>query len=181
MNNIKKITFTALFVLINTLSSIAYTDTTTFDTQRAKVNALLDERTLKFGEYDKSLEQKTGIFGLFKSKNDMQRSIDILQEIVKTDNKIFIETRNLLKIKDNQAEQYQQLAVKYDNQVTAYMKTISKLQGTHDSLQEKIRELELEDHGDDKIIYILTLIIIILLVIIGILFKRIKTQKLTKL
>lgn len=156
-------------------------DSISYETQRNKVNNLLDERVKKFGEFDQSLEQKTGFFGLIKSKNDMQKSIDILQDIVKMDNKIFIETRNLLKIKDYQAEKYQQLATEYDNQVTAYMRTISKLQASNEKLKADIEALEKEDHSDGKLHFILSVIIVILLIVILYGYRRTKIQKLTKL
>src|SRR5690606_18171017 len=96
-------------------------DSSLFENQRQRVNMLLEERSRKFGEYDQSLQQRTGIFGLFKSKSDMQKSIDILQAIVINDNNIFIETRKLLDLKDTERDRFQLLATEFDNQVTAYM------------------------------------------------------------
>lgn len=159
----------------NTLDSISY------EKQRSIVNNLLNERVKKFGEFDQSLGQKTGFFGLLKSKNDMQKSIDILQNIVKMDNKIFIETRNLLKIKDYQAEKYQLLAEEYDNQVSAYMRTVSKLQVTNEKLKKQLDDSKKASNSSQKFLFIVGVIILTLLIIIIKQYKQLKFQKLTKL
>jgi len=55
--------FFLLFILsISSAKAKVLVDSTTFEDQRAKVNSLLDDRSRKFGEYDVSLTQKTGIF-----------------------------------------------------------------------------------------------------------------------
>lgn len=161
-----------LCLFIFPFSAKSNTDSLTFEAQRTTVNNLLDARANKFGEYVTSLDQKTGIFGLFKTSRDMQKSIDILQSIVLTDNKIFIETRKLLSIKDNQAEKYQHLALKYDNQVTAYMKTISKLQATNDKLRLQLKDLENGGNSYRNISFLLTIVIIALLVAIFMLYRH---------
>ena len=95
-------------------------DSISYEIQRKLVNTLLQQRSTKFGEYDVSLTQKTGIFGIFKSKGDMQKSNDILKQIVITDNNIFLETKKLLAIKDYESEKNLEKARQYDSQVTAY-------------------------------------------------------------
>lgn len=180
MKNIKITLFLTLSLFVHTVYAQSTADSTSYEEQRAKVNGLLDDRLKKFGEYDLSLEKKTGIFGLFKTKDDMQKSINILQEIVKNDNKIFIETRQLLVIKDGQAEKYQKLAHEYDMQVTAYMKTISKLQAENENLRKEIDNLEVEDHSNNNILFVIGFIVIGLLVVIFKLYKQSKAQKLTK-
>lgn len=158
------------------------TDSLSYETQREKVNTLLNQRSLKFGEYDQSLQQKTGIFGIFKSKGDMQRSIDILKEIVINDNNIFIETKKLLDLKDYEKEYYQKLATEYDEQALAYMKTITKLQQENDKLRQEILKLEDTEHGNDILLYISLLIIFALLTyVLTIWYGKYKGKKLTKL
>lgn len=182
MKNIKHLTLIILFTITNSLHlQASNTDSTTYETQRAKVNDLLDERIQKFGEYDLSLEQKTGFFGLLKSKQDLQNSNNILQEIVKMDNKIFLETRTLLRIKDYQAERYQHLANKYDNQVTAYMHTISKLQATNEKLNKEIKDLKNEDSKSSIFMTLFSFIVIGLLIVLHKQRNQMKAQKLTKL
>lgn len=160
----KKTAYIFLSCLLLSLTSIALAqdnpDSISFETQRKRVNDLLDQRSKKFGDYTTSLEQKTGIFGLFKTKNDMQKSIDILKSIVINDNAIFIETRKLLDLKDNQAERYQALANEYDQQVTAYMKTITKLQVENDELRSQISALKDQGHKDNNLLYIALLLLL---------------------
>lgn len=154
--------FLSCFFLTLTIAVTAQNnqDSITFETQRKHVNDLLDQRSKKFGDFTTSLEQKTGIFGLFKTKNDMQKSIDILKSVVINDNAIFLETRKLLDIKDNQAERYQSLATEYDQQVTAYMKTITKLQTENEQLRKKIISLEDQGHKDNNLLYITLLLLL---------------------
>lgn len=176
----KNIFFILFALLISVKSSQAIEiDTSTFEVQRAKVNALLNERTQKFGAFDTSLSKKTGIFGLFKTNADMQKSIDILKEIIQHDNKIFKETRKLLTIKDAHAVRYQQLANQYDDQVTAYMKTISKLQAENEKLRSHHNELKNEDRSDNIIIFALSLSLLGLLFIVYKQYTYIKSKKLT--
>ncbi len=148
------------------------TDTSLFENQRKRVNFLLEERSRKFGEYDHSLQEKTGIFGLFKTKTDMQKSIDILKAIAINDNNIFLETRKLLDLKDTEREHFQRMAKEFDAQVTAYMKTVSKLQEENEGLRLQVKELEKEEHSSGMIFYILGLIFIGLLFIIYRLYKK---------
>ena len=137
-------------------------DSTTFEEQRQRVNTLLNDRSTKFGDYDLSLTQKTGIFGIFKTKNDMQKSIEILKEIVITDNNIFLETKKLLDLKDSESAKQQRLALEYDQQVTAYMKTVSKLQAENEILNKKIDALENQDHSNNLVLYLLVAVSLIL-------------------
>lgn len=177
----KNILFVLFFLFISFAQAKVTVDSTTFEEQRAKVNSLLDERTQKFGEFDISLTKKTGIFGLFKTNGDMQKSMDILHAIIKHDNKIFIETRKLLAIKDAHAEKYEQLADEYDNQVTAYMKTISKLQAENEKLRLQFQNFEEDDRSDNGIIFFLVLLVLTLLFFIFKLKKQLNSKKLTQL
>ena len=155
-------------------------DSLTYEQQREQVNQLLEDRSKRFGEFDTSLEQKTGIFGIFKTKADMQKSIDILKQIVITDNRVFIETKKLLDLKNYQSERYEALAREYDSQVSAYMKTITKLQNENDKLRQDISTLDTKDHDSNIFLYLLITVIIILLIVIYQLYKHNKVKKLTK-
>jgi hypothetical protein len=53
----------------------------------AELQNLLNERKQKFDSYSESLDKRSGFFG-GKSKADIQRSNEVLIDIVKTDNKI---------------------------------------------------------------------------------------------
>lgn len=160
-------------------STMQANDSLTFESQRARVNKLLDERSRRFGEYDNSLEKKTGVFGLFKTKKDMQKSIDILRNVVINDNNIFMETRKLLDLKDAQSERYQKLATEYDTQVSAYMKTITKLQNENEKLRGDINGLQDTDQGSDNKLFFAIIVIIGLVVAVIVLYLKQKSQKVT--
>lgn len=166
-----------LIVTSATANMSAEADSLLFENQRKRVNFLLEERSRKFGEYDHSLEQKTGIFGLFKTKTDMQKSINILQEIVINDNKIFLETRKLLDLKDTEREHFQKMATEFDSQVTAYMRTISKLQEENEKLRLHIKDLEKGEHQSGVVFYLLGLLFIGLLFVIYLLYRRLRASK----
>lgn len=152
------------------------TDSINFEDQRLRINKLLQERSQRFGEFDVSLEQKTGIFGMFKTKTDMQRSIDILRQVVLTDNTIFLETKKLLDIKDFERNKYEALAETYDAQVTAHMKTVSKLQQENDKLRAAIQDMDSNETQNNTALYIAILIIVILLFTIYQDYKRRKKK-----
>lgn len=118
-------------------------DTLSYETQRKKVNQLLDDRSARFGQFNKSLEARTGIFGL-KTKKDMQKSLDILKEIVLNDNKIFKETKILLRYKDQEKSLMADQATETGAQVDGYVKTISNFQKYQDRQQAEINSLKKE-------------------------------------
>lgn len=149
------------------------TDSTSYEVQRKRVNSLLEARQQKFGAYDTSLTQKSGLFGLFKSKGDMQKSIDILKDVVITDNNIFLETQKLLKIKDFEKDKFQQLANDYDKQISAYMGTINKLQQQNDQLRTQSA-----NHQESGILGNLWFYLFLLaIVVLGLFIYRTNAQK----
>ncbi len=135
-------------------------DSFSYETQRAKVNNLLEQRKQKFGEFDQSVLKKSGVFGIFKTKRDMQQSIDILKSVVINDNHIFLETQKLLSLKDFEKEHFQKLASEYDTQSSAYMRTITKLQTENDKLRTQINNLDEGEHQSDIWLYLCFLLII---------------------
>lgn len=143
-------------------------DSINFEQQRERVNHLLGERSRRFGEFDNSLRQKTGVFGIFKRKKDMQKSIDILREIVLTDNRIFLETKKLLDIKDNQSDRNESLAAEYDKQISAYMHTITKLQTENEKLRNQIAALD----SGQKNSYLLSYFLGTVILVLGFIFYR---------
>ena len=161
MQSLKRLSVLFLF-LISLSASAQNADSTSFEAQRMRVNKLIEDRKVKFGEYDMSLEKKTGIFGLFKSKDDMQKTIDILKNIVITDNNIFLETRRLISIKDDEKQKFQNLASEYDKQVSAYMATINKLQKENEKLKKELNNIDSDDKSTNIFLYIALGIIAIL-------------------
>jgi len=173
MQFIKRLSFLLLF-LTSFAASAQNPDSTSFEAQRMRVNKLIEDRKVKFGEYDLSLEKKTAVFGLFKSKDDMQKTIDILKNIVTTDNNIFLETRRLISIKDDEKQKFQNLASEYDKQVSAYMGTINKLQKENEKLKKEVDNLQGSDSSTNIFLYIA-------LAIIGVLsYLLFRNQKITK-
>ncbi len=161
-------------------STMVKADSLSFESQRERVNALLNERSQRFGEYDVSLEKKTGVFGLFKTKKDMQKSIDILRQIVLNDNNIFIETRKLLDLKDAQSERYQRLADEYDKQISAYMGTITKLQNENEKLRGNVDALDESETGNNALLYLAVLVILILGTLLFLQYRKNSNKKLTQ-
>lgn len=164
----KKTAFTIslVFILLNSFAQSAY------EAQRKKVNNLLSNRSSKFGQYDESLTKRTGIFGL-KTKKDMQRSINILTEIVQTDNEIFKELKILLDYKDLEKTQVQTRATETESRINAYMQTIKKLQQQNDKIKDEFAEVEKEHNKFTNIL------ITIIVVVISIFLALLATKKLT--
>ncbi|HYK76245.1 MAG TPA: hypothetical protein VEV16_04655 [Daejeonella sp.] len=141
--------------------AFAKTDTTAYELQRRKINQLMDDRSAKFGQYAYSLEQRTGIFGL-KTKKDMQHSINILTEIVQTDNHIFKELKILLDYKDLEKSLVENRAVNTEGHISNYKSTITKLQTQNQILNEKLQKREKQQTVHISMIAALALISLIL-------------------
>lgn len=129
-----------VFILLSYQPLLAQ-DTLAYEVQRQRVNSLLDQRSARFGQFDQSLKARTGIFGL-KTKKDMQASIDILKEIVTTDNNIFKETKVLLEYKDMEKTFISSEAEQSTKRINGYVNTISKLQKNQEEQLLKIQELQ---------------------------------------
>lgn len=134
-----------LFVclLCVTFAVQAQVDTNSYQTQRFKINELLKERSARFGQYDQSLNQRTGIFG-FQTKKDIKNSNEILRQIVLNDNNIFKELKVLLEYKDLQVQQVQSNAQASNERISAYMAAIKKLQDQNEILRKQLSEQEKE-------------------------------------
>ncbi|HKG06744.1 MAG TPA: hypothetical protein VKB19_09825 [Pedobacter sp.] len=113
----------------------AQPDTSAYQTQRLKVNALLSERSKRFGQYDQSLDQRTGIFG-FQTKQDIKNSNEILRQIVLTDNGIFKELKILMDYKNQEVEMVQREASNTGSRIQNYMLSVKKLQEQNDLLKK---------------------------------------------
>jgi len=110
------------------------TDTSAYQTQRLKINALLAERSARFGQYDLSLNARTGIFGL-QTKNDLRNSNEILRGIILSDNNIFRELKILMNYKDQEVQQVQSNVSTTNKRIEGYMMAIRKLQQQNDELK----------------------------------------------
>ncbi len=118
-------------------------DSLTYELQRKKINAMLDQRSRKFGQYDYSLGQHTGIFGL-QTKKDIRRSNDILMDIVKTDNEIYKQLKILLDYRTFQQTQVLSRSKEIEATRLAYMYNINKLRDKNAQLK---KDLEATDRN----------------------------------
>ncbi|MFD0794063.1 hypothetical protein ACFQZX_10575 [Mucilaginibacter litoreus] len=105
---------------------------------------MLAERRSKFGQYDTSLTQRSGIFGM-QTKGDIRRSNEILMDIAATDDEIFIELKKLFDYRTNQLN-YRRFQQKQSDSTlkeleksrNAFMQTITRLQNKNESLQVQL-------------------------------------------
>jgi hypothetical protein len=108
-------------------------DTAAYNLQRNKINAMLAERSARFGQYDESLNARTGIFG-FQTKRDIKNSNEILRQIAINDNNIFTELKVLLDYKDLQFQQVKSDVDHNQIRIDSYKKTIRDLQVKNEEL-----------------------------------------------
>lgn len=153
------------FFLANTYAQVN-TDSLAYQTQRKKINGMLAERKQKFGQYDKSLSQHTGIFGL-QTKKDIRRSNDILMDIVKTDDDIFLQTKILLDYRTFEQKEVESHSIEADSSNIGFMTTINKLREQNEKLKQEaaLDELQRQKSKQISLAIIFALIIIVLLLL----------------
>jgi hypothetical protein len=110
-------------------------DSLAYQAQRKRINSMLDQRKQKFGQYSQSLSMHTGIFGL-QTKKDIRHSNDILNDIVKTDNDIFVQLKILLEYRTFEQNQVQSHSSETDNANLGFMNTINKLRAQNEKLKK---------------------------------------------
>jgi hypothetical protein len=174
-------TFTLILVVCLWYSSIfAQTrpnpDSLQYEMQRSKINAMLDSRHLKFGQYDESLKKHTGIFGL-QTKKDIRRSNDILMDIARADDSIFIQTKILLDFRTSQltTRTFQQQQAEQKSTVDAdhglaYMTTINRLRDQADKMKQD--QLAAQGHYQNTVRLLFIIIVLMLGSIFFLLFRR---------
>ncbi len=116
-------------------------DSSAYELQRNKINSLLAQRSARFGQYQKSLNARTGIFGM-QTKKDIKNSNEILRQIALNDNNIFRELKILMEYKEMQVQQVQNTAEAYNDRIQRYMQAIKKLQDKNESLKLVVAESE---------------------------------------
>lgn len=123
------------------LDAVAFqADTSAYQTQRLRVNALLAERSAKFGQYDQSLNARTGIFG-FQTKKDIKNSNEILRQIVLNDNNIFKELKTLMEYKDLEVTAVKNDANQTNDRIQNYKQAIKTLQDQNEQLTKEVKSL----------------------------------------
>lgn len=170
--NTMRRTLSILFFLICSSSLIAQSDSSAYNTQRNKINQLLDDRSARFNQYDNSLTKRSGIFGL-KTKKDMQASNDILTQIVITDNNIFQELKILLDYKDFEKKEVEHRAVTVEGRIDRFQTTITRLQQENDRLKVEVQKQTAEINR--HVIYlVLSLFGVFILIIYAISIKKLR-------
>jgi len=163
----KKIILAILFcLLIANVYAAANTDSLAYQAQRKKINAMLAQRKLKFGQYDQSLSQHTGIFGL-QTKKDIRNSNNILVDIVKTDDDILMQTKILLEYRTFVQSEVQSKAQETDSSNIGLMNSINRLRAENDQLKKDADATLQEEQKRSQISLgiVLGLIVIVLLLL----------------
>ena len=133
---------------------------------RQELQNLLQERKEKFDAYAASLEKRSGIFG-GKTKNDMQRSNEVLTEIVRTDNRIISTLNRVADFKT-----FEKVNLEYDfmknneqlnnlrHAVDTLNKQVSVLTVVNSSLKSRTQNLQWLVYG---LLFLMTVMVIITL------------------
>jgi hypothetical protein len=153
------------FFLANAYAQVS-NDSLAYQAQREKINNMLAQRKIKFGQYDQSLTQHTGIFGL-QTKKDIRRSNDILMDIVKTDDEILQQTKILLEYRTFQQNQVQSQSKEIGDNNVGFMNTINKLRNENDQLKNEaiLNDQKVERKSQLSIVIIIALLIGIILLL----------------
>jgi hypothetical protein len=144
-------------------------DSIAYQLQRKKINTMLAARKTKFGQYDQSLSQHTGIFG-FQTKDDIRRSNSILMDIAKTDDAIFKELKILFEYSAFQQRQIQTHSKEAEAINHNFLLTISKLRQQNAQLKATAGS-----NGNSHAIYI-TVIVLMLASILYLIYKKNKVK-----
>nr|WP_121273135.1 hypothetical protein [Pedobacter schmidteae] len=151
-----------IFILLLTclsFNAIAFqTDTSAYQTQRLRINALLGQRSAKFGQYEESLNARTGIFG-FQTKRDIRNSNEILRQIVLNDNNIFKELKTLMDYKDLEVSAVKNDANQTSDRIQNYKLAIKTLQDQKEQLYKETLSLKVDKNLSNIVIAVLVLLI----------------------
>lgn len=170
---IKQIFLLALYLGIFLTNAFAQ-DTTAYELQRNKINAMLAERSARFGQYEESLNARTGIFG-FQTKNDIRNSNEILRQIAINDNNIFTELKVLLDYKDLQFQQAKSSVDHNELRINSYKKTIRDLQIKNEELLNYNQKIS---KGMGYLQLLLAAFVVVMMVCFFIIYRKNKVIKL---
>jgi len=147
-----------LALILSVSIANAQQDTSAYQAQRLKINSMLADRSSKFGQYDESLEKKSGIFG-WQTKKDIKNSNEILRQVVLTDNDIFKELKILMDYKDLLNQQKVEVADDSEEKIANYMRTIKKLQDQNAQLREQVKKT---GTGEGLSVYIIAFLVLVM-------------------
>jgi hypothetical protein len=164
-----------LLNLLSILTSVVFaqsnSDSLAYQLQREKINTMLEQRAEKFGLYDESLKQHTGIFGV-QTKSDIRHSNDILTDIIKNDDSIYQQIKTLLDFRAFQQTQIQSHSHEAEKRRLGYLNTIGKLRTQVYQLKANAAKQHLEDIKTTRLLVIITLLAVIATVLLFIQKKR---------
>jgi len=149
-------------------------DSSAYQAQRLKINALLAERSARFGQYDESLTARSGIFGL-QTKKDIRNSNEILRQVVLNDNNIFKELKILMDYKDLEVKQVKNNVSESSDRILHYKTAIKTLQDQNEQLRK-----ETMSQNVDKNLLKLTLALAVFTIAALLWFFTKKINRLTK-
>lgn len=162
MKNIALLAVACVLYLGNTFAQ-TNSDSLAYELQRTKINKMLAVRSQKFGKYDQSLSQHTGIFGL-QTKKDIRRSNAILMDIVKTDNDIYKQLKILLDYRTFQQTQVADKSKEIESTNLHYMNTINTLRSQNEKLTKEANEAVLSYERSSRNFIVMLIFILIALV-----------------
>lgn len=168
---VKKI-FLFLLICISFDAVAFQADTSAYQTQRLRVNALLAERSAKFGQYDQSLNARTGIFG-FQTKKDIKNSNEILRQIVLNDNNIFKELKTLMDYKDLEVTAVKNDANQTSDRIANYKQAIKTLQDQNEQLSKEVKSLH---NGKSFSNIVIALLVLSIAALIWFFTKKVKNS-----
>ena len=168
---------TALLFFATAVFAQVKTDSATYSTQRARINAMLAARKVKFSQYDTSLTKRSGIFNM-QTKGDIRKSNTILMDIVATDDEIFIELKKLFDYRTNQLNYtaYQKKRVEStvkeaEKTRTAFMNTINRLRQQNEELQAQLTKQKAAFEGRQRL-YVIAIVLMLTSILVLLLLKR---------
>ncbi|QKJ29975.1 hypothetical protein HQ865_09470 [Mucilaginibacter mali] len=164
----KKILICLLLLAAGASFAQTRSDSLAYNLQRKKINGMLDARRQKFGQYQESLSQHTGIFGL-QTKKDIRHSNEILMDIVQTDDEIFRQLKILLDYRAFAQTQVQTRVQDAEGTNLNYMNTINRLRN---SLDQAKKDAENAKAHQDNIIKMMFGILVLMFLSILFLISR---------
>jgi site-specific recombinase len=173
----KKLTLLILSVFLFAVAKAQpNADSLAYELQRKKINNMLSVREQKFGQYDVSLTQRTGIFGL-QTKKDIRRSNEILMDIVHTDNELYKQIKILLDHRTFQQTEAIDKSKESEKAALGLMYTVNRLKDQIEKLKKEADEqAQQQKNSSRNYIIIIALLSVVSILLI---WRQVKTQNTT--
>lgn len=142
------------------------------DEEKVALQKLLQERESRFGDYSRAATSKSGFFGN-KTRNDLRKQVDVLTEIIKTDNRIISLLKNFLDYRT-----FQRTELIYSQAETD--EKMRKLDELTTSLSDKLLNAEAANRKlrqQTGALQIFATLLAILVLVLGYLLWKCKTVK----